>query len=742
MDLTVEEGPMALEDKGEEQSVQEEEEEALSLAIQAYQGEESSRKDSGRRGAEFLGSTRSKGRRGEASVKTLEDKEHEAVIEEELEGEALGSAERLWTGGPAGQPKSLEPLFDEEQLKRLEELQQHAPMLYTTRSEARVLEETRPKFLREEEERRMRFQLYEEEQRRAEVMEENRKLRSMLMSTEKVLEENARLRKKIRGEVSGQTPEKFDTPEEKEPERFGLEEEAESKGGDRVRPGDPSPDTLKVMVTMLKGMQEMQKQFFERDREDREDSGWKGMEYVRGHPELPKLPTWSPTTGPIDLNDWLALLEPIMGDLTESSHEWWTKLVKETKDWYLAHMEMAPLDRLQHVPRPSADLEQKRWMRLEKRVSTLLLMSIADAQREELVSAKKLSAMQILGHLYTTFQPGGIAEKEVILKALEMPPESATLGEAVSELRKWVRWKRRAMDIHVNEPDQQGAELSCQLGTFYFEGRLRTKHTVDQFATHLLAELEQVAHLDGNQKRTTTKELGKGVGDPKLKKFEKEAGESKGLGKKGEGRDRSGFPCRFFNTETGCKKGRECSWLHQVEGDTRRCWNCGGVDHYANQCTRPKDAKEKENGKGKGKAEGKSIQKMANEKDETSSPPRSEATSREAATEGGGEAENAMKGLLEEANRMLKTLHKGKDEAEKEPTEREGRLERLQKQLDELRSLRVFRVAKVMEGGLEGLIDSGATHPLRGKLRSETLKGTQEVKVTLACGREATLRMN
>ena len=91
---------------------------------------------------------------------------------------------------------------------------------------------------------------------------------------------------------------------------------------------------------------------------------------------------------------------------------------------------------------------------------------------------------------------------------------------------------------------------------------------------------------------------------------------------------------------------------------------------------------------------------------------------------------------------MLKTLHQGKEEPRKESTEREGRLERLQKQLDELKSLRVFRVAKVEQGGAEGLIDSGATHPLRGKTEKETLQGTQEVKVTLACGREATLRMN
>ena len=435
---------MALEDRREEGSFLEEGE-ATTLAMQVYE-EEGRRKDEEERSVERPETLGGKGKG--TSAKTLEDREHEVSPTEELRSEkriteATGSVEKQWTGGPLGEPRSLGPLFDEEQLRRLEDLQRNAPMLYTTRSEAKVLEETRPKFLKEEQERMMRFQLFEEERKRREVVEENLRLRAMVIKSEEVMEENALLKKRIGEGVEGS--EKFATPE-------GKKSEAE-KGRETGRGGDPSPDTLQVMVTMLKGMQEMQRQFFEKDKEDKDEGGWKGMEYVRGHPELPKLPTWSPTTGPIDLNDWMALLEPIMSDLTASSHEWWLQVVKETKSWYTEHMEMAPLDRLQHEPKPSEVLEQKKWMRLEKRASTMLLMSIPDAQREELVSAKKLSVMQILGHLYTTFQPGGIAEKEVILKALELPPEPSSLGEAVAELRKWVRWKRRAMDIHVSEPD-------------------------------------------------------------------------------------------------------------------------------------------------------------------------------------------------------------------------------------------------------------------------------------------------
>ena len=277
--MVVEEERMALEDRREEGSFLEEEE-VTDLAIQAYE-EDRGQKDTERRSAGPMGSDGGKGRG--TSAKPLEDREHEVSAIEEMKSdaaEAVGSAEKQWTEGPMGQPRSLGPLFDEEQLRRLEELQRNAPMLYTSRSEAKVLEETRPRFLKEEQERRMRLQLFEEEQKRREIVEENLRLREMVMNSEKILQENAMLKKKI--EEGKEGSEKFTTPE-------GKKEAEERK--EAGRGGDPSPDTLQVMITMLKGMQEMQKQFFEKDKEEKDEGGWKGMEYVRGHPELPKLPT-------------------------------------------------------------------------------------------------------------------------------------------------------------------------------------------------------------------------------------------------------------------------------------------------------------------------------------------------------------------------------------------------------------------------------------------------------------------
>lgn len=85
-----------------------------------------------------------------------------------------------------------------------------------------------------------------------------------------------------------------------------------------------------------------------------------------------------------------------MADLTQTSQEWWELLLKEARRWYDAHVKKTPLERLAHEPEPSDALSQKKWERLEKRASTMLLMAIPEAQREEMVATKQTSAMKIV----------------------------------------------------------------------------------------------------------------------------------------------------------------------------------------------------------------------------------------------------------------------------------------------------------------------------------------------------------
>ena len=67
---------------------------------------------------------------------------------------------------------------------------------------------------------------------------------------------------------------------------------------------DPQQATVAVMLQLMRGMQEMQRQMM--DTKKREASGEedKGIEWARGGTqELPRITEWSASSGPIDLND-------------------------------------------------------------------------------------------------------------------------------------------------------------------------------------------------------------------------------------------------------------------------------------------------------------------------------------------------------------------------------------------------------------------------------------------------------
>ena len=73
----------------------------------------------------------------------------------------------------------------------------------------------------------------------------------------------------------------------------------------------------------------MQQQLMKQQKNPAEDTS----EVVKaGNVELPKLPEYKPESAPIDLDDWLCLLEPIMADLSDSSQTWWGKVMESAKE--------------------------------------------------------------------------------------------------------------------------------------------------------------------------------------------------------------------------------------------------------------------------------------------------------------------------------------------------------------------------------------------------------------------------
>ena len=192
-----------------------------------------------------------------------------------------------------------------------------------------------------------------------------------------------------------------------------------------------------------------------RMHEPREEHGVvRGVETIRsGSPDLPPLAPWEAQQGPLILGDWLLLAEPIIADLSLTASEWWKAMVSSAEDWYKAHMALSPLERIKHVPETPMELNQERWQRVERRVASMVLQSVPSQVRDELVASRRLSTFGVLTYLLVSYSPGGVSEKQNLLRNLEDPPEIQNVLEGPLALRRWLRWRTRTKEIGAVAPD-------------------------------------------------------------------------------------------------------------------------------------------------------------------------------------------------------------------------------------------------------------------------------------------------
>ena len=464
-------------------------------------------------------------------------------------------------------------------------------------------------------------------------------------------------------------------------------------------------------------------------------------EMLRGGVELHQLPEWSPDTAPVDLQDWLLLVDPQMCDLSSSSHEWWAMTLETTRKWYQLHQSMKPIEKLQHQVTLPAELQQTKWKRLERRASNLLLRALPESQREDIIAGKDLSVLAILAKLMVNYQPGGGQEKAAVLSALELPIEAGTIGDAIAGLRKWLRWKKRALDMGLVLPDpsvlvrtglSRGQDCQQQPYTLQFSINLtRTTLMIDavpimtgieQLAGCIIAELDQFSYA---------KKKSAALQAPKMKKVEDAAKGGQG-GRKPEEEKKDAPKCKFYLSEDGCKKGKGCRFSHDQKDELKRCWACGSTKHFSNKCPVKEGAFNSPPKVSKTERSKEDAKKGKGEDDEVQS---------NRAALGPGED---MQLLLEEAGKMLKSMP-GMSEGSGSSEDGEAKIRNLQHQLDELKGgmLKVLRLARVQPCDEEmGLLDPGATHCLRPPLHQEDIFKYPKVRINLAGGQCAELHMS
>eukprot|EP00435_Cladocopium_sp_Y103_P052700 s362_g16.t1 len=466
--------------------------------------------------------------------------------------------------------------------------------------------------------------------------------------------------------------------------------------------------------------------------------------------ELPPLPgIREGELGGSVVGDWLTLVAPVMKDLSISSCAWWEAVMKASGEAYQQWLMSDPVQRLHVAPSMPSECATT-WARLEQRGQSMLLAALPEGLKSEVLASRSTNTVEILYRIYTRYQPGGLGEKALLLRQLVDGKASTSAGEFLEQVRGWKRNLRRAQELNVATPDPTlliGAldkmsssiiKSSTQMAFRLNSTRAHlmvdinpTLGSVTTFADAVMAEAEGLLHA-GAQVNTTVKvkALNQEAVDPPPK--------GEGKGSKGADRaDRAGKAvCKFFGTEDGCKKGQDCTYIHDWstldKSGPPRCWTCSSTKHSRRDCTvkaingsGTNQGGEKgggsgdSNGKGrKGSGKGKPSEptptlKKTEKASEEAEPPKKEESESKGST--GGTVAPAQE-VLQEAVSLLKSLRLPAP------------------------SVRAMRISllEVHSGG-RALLDGGATHALRTAASLREWESGTEVRVELAQG-HTTLR--
>ncbi|CAE7746100.1 RE1 [Symbiodinium necroappetens] len=507
-----------------------------------------------------------------------------------------------------------------------------------------------------------------------------------------------------------------------------------------VLPGNPLQDPLGVLMQGMTQLQTAMSQTLSLKTKD--------IEVVKpGLTELPRLQDLSKNSA-IDFGDWLHGLQNHMGDLSNSSSQWWNEVLACLSRFYSAYLDASHVGKLvlKAEDYETSVLREERWTRVDKRASAMILASLPENVRAELLSSRVVGTLATLCRVLILYRPGSVAERQQILRALESPNTAATAADAVQELRRWARWVARATDIGIQCPDpsvmikgldlivkkilSDHADISFRVSMLRYTLEVDTRPTLQgakSLQQALLSELEQVAYSgrQGGTAAPVVKAIATGAPPSTAGKPDGAGGGETGSPTR-QPQAKAKTPCKFYLSDKGCSRGASCTYSHDFTRKERmgRCWTCGSTQHRQADCPTKAGGGSPKAGAGAKATPAVKTVMEANAMSAASTGPASTTSSSSATGDVPAPAvpEAEIKNLLQEASAMLKEI----------------------RQLKTM-SLTITQVQNQAVGvgcspstGRTGLLDSGASHPFREATEDELQDATQ-VTVQLAGGREAVL---
>ena len=521
---------------------------------------------------------------------------------------------------------------------------------------------------------------------------------------------------------------------------------------------------------------------------DRGREGERSPQTIKpGTNTLPALKDVTAETSSVDIMDWLELIDAPMSDLSEGSAGWWRSVVKEAHRAYGVWTLASPVERLTVAPE-IGELEAGQWARVNSRAASMIVMALSDQVKQEVVARRHAnSTTRLLYRLLQLYQPGGESEKVKILNNLQSPPAESDPQRAVQALRTWNRWLRRCRELGLQAPGPslltRGLnDLVRQVLEKYPEVSFRTSllrstlkvdtnpsyESVEGYYRHLMGECEALAVGAATTLSPTT---AVSKPEPRLKPVRgdpKQGGPAPNTSKappttptsttstsdpKFE-KARSEVPCKFFGrTVKGCIRCSKCPFSHSWEGLDKkdRCLLCGGKGHMQKECPNKKFTPPPSSG---------GTPKHGSERSATQATSSSTTTTKTVRIDDRPEGEeppgkpatepslsgNELRDVLADVGRVLKSMTAT---SMKKMTVEDGDRAGMVKTGDDVHlasnspSLKACEAQREAElpGEPDGLLDSGASHPMRQAQPNEYLEAIP-VKVTLAGEDEKILKQN
>ena len=530
-------------------------------------------------------------------------------------------------------------------------------------------------------------------------------------------------------------------------EAAGVEPRRPTMEGERGDEGDP-------LQVLARGMRQLQLAYMGKSDKDSD---------VKGNVEVPMMPEVG-TESAVEFSDWVYETEQAVGSLSDRASAWFAACLDLARRTYDEYVNATPIERLTLDVVVPEELSSPQWARLEKKVMTLLLGAMTKTAKDDVITHRVRNVPGVLYRMHVLYQPGGASERAAILRQLDGVAMGEGVHDCIAALRKWRRYLQRAEEMGVTIPDasillksveliiakalEGNSDVKFRLSLVKNELQVQSRPTtanVIRFYNHALAELQQSAPARAPKamstapsSTTTAAETArlKAVGNTSGGTGEATSPTSPGS------RKGTKTPCKFFQSESGCKRGQQCKYDHvfdSKDSKKNRCWECGAVGHRKPDCPvaiKNKNPRKRETPEATG-ASSTTAPVMATAT-VTPAPavPAGEGQATAGATsstasreEVRAKEENQVKALLQEANAMLSKLTKlapMKVITDEQLKEMNAALGSLGNPGDE-------KVA---------LLDSGASHAYRAPLSVVEERDALPVKVELASGQYITLKQN